>query len=769
VTLAILDADTIFDTAGTLIVVFDRQGKIQRFNRTCEVMTGYSEAEAQGHWAWEFLLLPAERLAMKGLFQQLINGQTNIYSCNTWLDKSGNSHVIAWSNTVINSAEGQVDLVIASGIEVTDPRKHQRQLEGQYRQSHLLAEITREIHQSLALSEILNTLVKTVQELLGCDRVIILHHDSPNPVHSHRPKLIEHPSQTRPAQGPTLAAEAVTEASYSLLRPVNGAEHLLSEQPLPENPLTNTPLYLNHYRQQSLSITHTNEGMGASPEILAILETISVKSELVVPILATRAIDRATDDFWGLLIAHQCTQTHPWSPIEIDLMQQLAGQIGIAINHAELLDHLEELVHERTNELTARNQQLRREMNEHQKTELALRRSEQQLRLVTDALPALVAYIDIYHRYRFNNYAYESWYNIPYQQIKGRQVCDIVSLEVYRQMLPYLEQALAGEKVTFEAEMIQSSGDKLWASVSYIPDIQDGRVKGLFSLINDISDRKATERLKDEFVSVVSHELRTPLTSVHGSLKLLATGQLGSIDSQGKELIDIALNNTERLTRLINDMLDLEKIGSGKVSMSPQISLARDLVQNAVKAMQSMADKYSITLVAEAEPAEEPIEEPIEVWADTDHIMQALTNLISNAIKFSPTGARVLVKARASATLAKGSRLAAEPLDQNLLPKKSVEFSVKDAGRGIPSDKLEAIFERFQQVDSSDARERGGTGLGLAICREIVQQHQGRIWVKSIHGQGSTFYFTLPSPAQATAQLRGQSPEQSIVITQETP
>ncbi len=747
--MAILDADTIFDTAGTLIVVFDRQGKIQRFNRTCETMTGYCEAEVQGHFAWDFLLLPAERLAMQGIFQRLLNGQTNSYFCNTWLDKGGEKHIIAWSNTVISRPEGGVEFVIASGMEVSEQHKHQRQLEGQYRQSHLLAEMTREINQSLELSEILNRLLRAAQELLGCDRVIVLQASSPKSDHTPTPKLTDHPSQTLPFQEPKLAAEAIIDPRYSLA-PLARAH----------NPLIDTPLYLNHYRQQSLSLIETTSGLGASPEILAILEAISVKSELVVPIMATvspkalastqasmstqtetPANTPAADAFWGLLIAHQCTQPRQWSPLEIDLMQQLAGQIGIAINHAELFDHLEEMVSERTAELTASNQQLRREVNERQKTERALRHSEQQLRLVTNALPALVAYIDIYHRYRFNNYAYERWYDIPYQQIRGRQVCEIVSLEVYRQMLPYLEQALAGEKVTYEAEMVQSSGEKLWASISYIPDVQEGRVKGIFSLVNDISDRKATERLKDEFVSVVSHELRTPLTSVHGSLKLLATGQLGHIDSQGQELITIALNNTERLTRLINDMLDLEKMGSGQVRMSPSPCLASQLVENAVKAMQSMADEYGITLIVSADP--------VEVWADTDHIMQALTNLISNAIKFSPKGASVLIRARSQRKelLSAMPNEAADGADPHLPQTRSVEFFIKDAGRGIPSDKLESIFERFQQVDSSDARERGGTGLGLAICREIVQQHKGRIWVKSIHGQGSTFYFTLPALA----------------------
>ncbi|MEL7495583.1 MAG: ATP-binding protein, partial [Cyanobacteria bacterium J06554_11] len=444
----------------------------------------------------------------------------------------------------------------------------------------------------------------------------------------------------------------------------------------------------------------------------------------------------------------QCTQIRRWSPLEIDLMQQLANQIGVAINHAELLDHLEDIVVERTAELTATNQQLRREMDERQRTASALHHSEKQLRLITNALPALVAYIDSHHRYRFNNYAYELWYDIPYQQIKGRQVSDIVSLGVYQQMLPYLEQALMGEKVTYEAEMVQSSGERLWASVSYIPDIRDGRVRGLFSLVSDISDRKATERMKDEFVSVVSHELRTPLTSVHGSLKLLATGRLGTLTEQGEDLLAIALKNTERLTRLLNDVLDLERMSSGHVTFMPAACAVPDLLQSAAEAMQAMADEYNIVLKVKPlteQPPEQPpeqsseqsSEQPFDVWADPDQVMQALTNLLSNAIKFSPHGETVWLTAR--------------KLDQK------IEFSIKDFGRGIPSDKLETIFERFQQVDTSDARERGGTGLGLAICREIIQQHQGRIWVKSIHGQGSTFYFTLPVPSPSLADANPEA------------
>lgn len=760
----ILEPEAILDTAGTLIVVFNRQGEIQRFNRTCETMTGYAESEVRGHRAWDFLLAPEERLAMRGIFDRLVGGQTNTYSRTTWLGKGGEKLVIAWSNTVLANAQGSVEFVISSGIDVTEQHKSQRQLEGQYRQSHLLAEITREVAQASDIKEILQTTVSEVQALLGCDRVLILQAlppDAPLEFFSNLPADAVQCSANA-------AAEAVTDPAHSLFPQAQYAQYnseiSVSSALLPPA-LTHHPLlsatYIDHYRQQSISVIDTMSGLGISPAIVDILNDLAVKSELVVPILTQTAVkvdtchsrqktlaNRHADSFWGLLIAHQCDQSRRWSPLEIDLMQQLASQIGVAINQAELLGHLEELVEARTAELTAINQQLRQEMRERQKSERAMRRSEKQLRLITNALPALVSYIDTYHRYRFNNYAYETWYDIPYQQIKGKQVTDIVSPQVYQQMLPYLEQALAGEKVTYEAEMMLSGGQRLWASISYIPDVQENRVQGLFSLISDISTSKAAEHLKDEFVSVVSHELRTPLTSIHGSLKLLSTGRLGQLGMQGQNLIDIALNNTERLTRLINDVLDLEKMSAGRVNIIPVRCSALELIKNATQAMQSMASEYGITLtvgisssdsLAEKTYLDPSTPDPstpqnLEVWADPDQIMQALTNLLSNAIKFSPRGAAVLIKVR-----------------EMKARSNKVEFLVKDYGRGIPSDKLETIFERFQQVDTSDARERGGTGLGLAICRGIVQQHEGRIWVKSVHGQGSSFYFTLPKPSNAQA------------------
>jgi PAS domain S-box-containing protein len=231
----------------------------------------------------------------------------------------------------------------------------------------------------------------------------------------------------------------------------------------------------------------------------------------------------------------------------------------------------------------------------------------------------------------------------------------------------------------------------------------------------DISERREVERMKDEFVSVVGHELRTPLTSIRGSLGLLAGGVVGQLDDEASRMIDIAASNTDRLVRLINDILDIERLESGRAELQLERHDAGDLLARAADVMAPAAAEAGVTL--ELRPAE------TGVWADGDTIQQALINLVSNAVKFSPRGATVTLAAERDGD--------------------EVRISVADHGRGIPADKLETIFERFVQVDPSDSREKGGTGLGLPIVRSIVERHGGRVWAQSVLGEGSTFTLSL--------------------------
>ncbi|HET9759759.1 MAG TPA: ATP-binding protein, partial [Nocardioidaceae bacterium] len=244
----------------------------------------------------------------------------------------------------------------------------------------------------------------------------------------------------------------------------------------------------------------------------------------------------------------------------------------------------------------------------------------------------------------------------------------------------------------------------------------DDETVGTVVVFRDVSERKAVDRLKDEFTSVMSHELRTPLTSVRGALGLLGGGATGELPSRAARMVEVATASTDRLIRLVNDILDVERMAAGRLTLHRGEHKATILVQTALAETAGLAADAGVLLIADPAPG--------TVWADPDRVVQVLTNLIGNAVKFSPGGAPVVV----------GSEVDGDV----------VRFHVRDDGPGIPDDQLDSIFERFRQADASDTRSRGGTGLGLTISRGLVRQHGGRIWAANRPGGGSTFSFELP-------------------------
>ncbi len=294
--------------------------------------------------------------------------------------------------------------------------------------------------------------------------------------------------------------------------------------------------------------------------------------------------------------------------------------------------------------------------------------------------------------------------------------------------LSLLDRLLAGGGGNFaiEKRYLSKCGEVIWVLVT-VSAIRDPQDKPLYCIcqVQDIRERREVDRLKNEFISIVSHELRTPLTAIRGSLGLIATGIYDDKPDKAKRMIEIALADSDRLARLVNDILDIERLESGKVELVREICDVSDLMQRAVEGMQAIAESAFITLCATPLLA--------QVWAAPDAILQTLTNLLSNAIKFSPHNGTVWLNAKIIHSAAQNP---------------TIRFEVKDQGRGIPADKLEMIFDRFQQVDLSDSRQKGGTGLGLSICRSIVEQHEGKIWAESSlkAPTGSRFYFTLSTP-----------------------
>jgi signal transduction histidine kinase len=262
------------------------------------------------------------------------------------------------------------------------------------------------------------------------------------------------------------------------------------------------------------------------------------------------------------------------------------------------------------------------------------------------------------------------------------------------------------------------------------------------------------DRLKSEFVSNVSHDLRTPLSAIQMSVDNLVDGIAGEVGEPLRAYLQRIRTNTERLTRLISDLLDLSRIEAGRIYLNPEPIVVMDLAWEVVDGLRPVAVERGLECVLA------PSDGPLVAYADRDRSHQILMNLVGNALKFTPAGGRITVTAAAVTANAECGPRNAEsaPLDAtphsalhtpNSTFRAFVEIAVEDTGEGIPPDQLETVFEKFHQVRRDGKAKVQGTGLGLAIVKSLVELHGGRIQVQSRLGHGSRFAFTLPAAAPA--------------------
>ncbi|MBK8481871.1 MAG: PAS domain S-box protein [Proteobacteria bacterium] len=280
-------------------------------------------------------------------------------------------------------------------------------------------------------------------------------------------------------------------------------------------------------------------------------------------------------------------------------------------------------------------------------------------------------------------------------------------------------RALTGENVErFEAVLQTKEAEGVFVEGSVNARIESGAPLWVRYILRDVTERREVDRVKDEFISLVSHELRTPLTSIRGALGLMAGGVVGALPEKTLTMVEIACRNADRLIRLINTILDLEKLEAGKIVLYTERLRPPELLQPVVDMLAVVAADAGVALVVEE------VEPTPCIEGDRDRLIQVLTNLVGNAIKFSSTGETVRLRCRAA--------------------EDAVVFEVEDHGPGIPAGAEPKLFRRFQQLDGSATRARGGTGLGLAISRAIVEQHGGSIGVQNAPQQGARFFFRLP-------------------------
>jgi len=375
--------------------------------------------------------------------------------------------------------------------------------------------------------------------------------------------------------------------------------------------------------------------------------------------------------------------------------------------------------------------------------EIALAASESRLRSVTANLPGAV--LRLFGRP--DGPLVISYISEGVRDLIGRTPDSLIGIDdgILELMAPSDRKAFVGslarsaerhEQVFYEFHT-DYHGQTKWLRFLSFPRLGDDDELIWDGLILDSTEWKQADLAKRAFVSTVSHELRTPLTSIQGSLGLVAGGAMGTLPDGAKRLVDIANSNCQRLTRLINDILDIEKIELGHMEFDLKPQGLMPLLRQAVEANRGYGLPRGVSLrLIEIEP-------DLEIEVDADRFIQVVNNLVSNAIKYSPEGGQVEIGAA--------------------LRPDGVRIFISDHGDGIPETFRERLFARFTQADSSDKRAKGGTGLGLSIAKAIIERFGGRIGFETATGQGTTFHFDLPAAALAPQQLQLPTPQRVLV------
>lgn len=550
---------------------------------------------------------------------------------------------------------------------------HRQQAEDELRRKvareQFLWGITQKIRQSLDLDDILPTAVREIRQILQADRALIFQLDP---------------------EGTGVVVQESVLPDYPVTLEMRFPDEWFSQE------------CYEYYRQGSPRIVLDVAVDDWAACLVDFMASVSVKSKIVAPIVQRRKDESAF--VWGLLIVHACSHHRQWLQGEAELLQQIADQMSIALQQAELY------------------QQLQQELSDRIQAQALLQQSEALFRSLSESSPVGIFRNDVAGKCTYTNPRCQEITGATFEETLGDGWQQFIHPEDLKKVLPQRAADMATQQAaSVELRHIHKDGTIRLCHVKAAPILSTTReLLGFVGTVEDITERRAVEQMKNEFISIVSHELRTPLASIRGSLGLLASDVLNDDPDAAKHMLDIAAVETERLVRLVNDILDLERLESQKVMLDKQWCDSSILMQQAVEVLQPLAEKKQITLCVSRLP--------IQIWVASDRIIQTLVNLLSNAIKFSPPSSTV-------------SLSVSKQVNQ-------VVFQVQDGGRGIPASQLERVFGRFHQVDASDSRNEGGTGLGLAICRNIVGQHNGKLWVESSVGKGSTFYFTIPIPLE---------------------
>ena len=446
------------------------------------------------------------------------------------------------------------------------------------------------------------------------------------------------------------------------------------------------------------------------------------KSILCTPIIKQ-------DRFIGLLYLENNLSTNAFTPDRLEVLDILSAQIAISLENAKLYD-----------ETIALNTELKQEIIERQQTQERLRESERRFREIASAAPIAIAITSVSDgTIRYANSAFASTFGLSVEEAIGRHSLQFYHDPTERQQV--IDRLLKdGYVQNYEFRAKKADGTPFWLSMSLRPMTFNGE-RTMLGAFYDLTERKRTEQLKDEFLANTSHELRTPLNGIIGIAESLIDGAAGELNDPQTANLSMVVSSGKRLSRLVNDILDFSKLKNRDIELQTAPVDFRQIAQIVLNLSRPLLGNKPLELkneIAEDLPA---------VEGDENRLQQILHNLVGNAIKFTPSG-EVSVSAAAIDGI--------------------VEVTVADTGIGIPADKFNDIFKSFEQVDASIERSYGGTGLGLSIVKHLVELHGGTIRVESELGKGSRFSFTLPASQETVLPRRQTSKELSKVREDET-
>jgi len=420
----------------------------------------------------------------------------------------------------------------------------------------------------------------------------------------------------------------------------------------------------------------------------------------------------------------------------LKLVAAAANQVATAINNAELYRYIREQA-----ELLGG--MLRGQQIESSKSQAILESIADGV-MVSDSTGRVILF----------NAASERILGISRDNAVGRSIEDMQGLysaagvNWVNQVREWHASSTARQRTPVLSQRIEFSGERRFVNVSIAPVTMSDEYLGSVSVFRDITREVEADRTKSEFVSTVSHELRTPMTSIKGYADLLLMGAAGQVNETQQRFLSVIKSNADRLSILVNDLLDISRIESGRVKLDLKPLSIESVIEQVATTLRGKIDEKNLTLRLSL-----PEEELPRVYGDRDRVIQILTNLVSNSYQYTPPGGTITVRARLSnIVLPAGNSTPTGPM---------VQIDVNDTGIGITPENQPKVFERFFRVDDPNVQEFPGTGLGLAIVRSLVEMHDGRIWLESTVGVGTTFSFTLRAVAVEPVEV-SPSPESSV-------